>query len=398
MVEHKENYFLLMFENVNDFELISGCVEFHFDKNEIQITEDKILDSYGNGWVQSREIENSEYFDYTNKYKWEFYDMLPGEQRFIYIPAECLRDVFSVINTRGILKIDNCNGFVPEDSKLDGTNEEIYDSKMFTLKSIVSNYPHDPNFMVTDPQCLEQEWGAQKVKYKIYFQNDGVDPVEDVLIDLYTSGDINYDNVRLSSSSHNCNLSWEEEAFYISFPDIFLKGMGAEPEPNTYEETIGWVELEICFNLISSINDQLDCINSFGQIIFDDQPPLPISNSLCTSTFCQGNVDIIGADCPQSEIYQQFSGSGLKTVKINEVSKEIDFQIIPNFSKSKITIEGINDYSNLNCLIVNSIGGLVDEINLLKINEINISNLQKGIYYIKVFNNTNSQIKKFVKI
>ena len=58
-----------MFENRISQDPISGCIEFHYNMNEIKVLENDILDAYGNSWVLNRESDLSEYEGFTNKIK-----------------------------------------------------------------------------------------------------------------------------------------------------------------------------------------------------------------------------------------------------------------------------------------------------------------------------------------
>ena len=398
LVSQEENFFILMFENSISTDTISGCVEFHFNKTDLEIEDEDILDNYGNDWVENRTLIPSEYNNYEYKYKWEFNRLAPGEQRFVYIPARCLLTIFEIVNTRGVLKIDDCDVTIPEDAKTDGSSDDVNDSKIYSLESVVSSVPHDPNYMITDPTCLDPQWGAQSVIYKIQFQNDGIDPVQDVFIEIMTNGDFNYDNVTLTNSSDICEMIWEENSLHITFPNIYLAGMKQQPEPNSLEETIGWVELEVCYNITTYTIEQVRCVNAEGRIVFDNQPPIPISNSLCTSVDCAPNVEIIGADCPHSDIHQSSPIVGSKALTTIHDIEGLEFDIIKNISNDFLTLNGLDDNLNSKCAITNATGEIVQNLFLENSNVIDISSFPKGIYYITIYNDYRIQTKRFVKI
>lgn len=397
MVEAKENYFLLMFENpVDNNANISGCVEFHYSKYDMDITDADILDDYGNGWVDGFSDDPSEYIGYTTKFSWTFSNLMPGEQRFVYIPAKCLQDVFSKIATRGVMKIDNCDEIIPENGKTDGSNEEIVDGKIYTLESIVSNFPHDPNCIITDPTCLGFYGGAQTIKYKVFFQNDGQDPVEDVLIQIRRSGDLTYKSIRLADASNTCHIAWEEDEFIVVFNDIFLIGMGQEdPEPSSIAETIGWVELEICFGYEDITDTSLKCMDTEGEIKFDELPPLPISNTICQYESCVVDITTLDDFCPDDDYYQLFENSiGDKITSTNSLELDEEFKIVPNIASDYINIEGFENNKYIDVIINSSISGLSKKFTLHSSERIDINDLPKGVYFLRVNNIT----KPFVKL
>lgn len=393
MVEDKENYFLLMFENSIGDESISGCVEFHYTKYDISIEIEDILDDYGNDWVENINVEASEYNGYTTKVVWEFNNLTPGEQRVVYIPAKCLQDVFSRIDTRGVFKVDDCDAIIPENSKLDGSNEEIFDAKIYTLESIVSNFPNDPNCVVTNPKCIAVAPGAQTINYKIYFQNDGIHPVENVWIDLRSFGELNFDNIRIKNASAPCELSWSSNEFNIVFFDIYLPGMAQNPQPVSYDETVGWVELELCFHFTEVQLQITECFNTDGKITFDEQPPLPISNVICKDVSCIIDESTIDIACPESLYFQQFNDSE-KVILANKEFANKDFEIVPNVSSTEIRIKGFNVEENLNVSILSVTSGLIKEIEINGSSIIDVKDIPNGVYYIRIGNKT----KQFVKI
>lgn len=394
MVEGGMNYFLLMFENTFSSESVSGCVEFHFDNSDMAIIDDEILDEYNN-WVENRVIDSSQYEGFTHMYKWEFNNLLPDEQRFVYLPVKCYKEVFSIVNTRGVMKIDSCDYIIPENSKLDGSNEEIIDGNLYTLESIVSNFPHDPNYIVTDPECIEPNLGSQAINYKVVFQNDGKDPVQNVIIDIETYGEISIDNARITNSSSFCELDWGQELIYITLPDIFLPGMGSIPEPESYEKTIGWVEIELCFDLRDFTPNVVHCINSEGNIFFDNQPPIAVLDTLCTSNTCN-NYELSEAGCHSVEFNVGGSGSGSKIVGDYDLVN--DFKIIPSVLDSYINIIGFEQGEQISGTIINASLAQVKNVVLNENRIIDVSNLPAGMYFLRLSNHKHSQTKRFVKI
>ena len=399
LLEQKQSIYLLMFENTVGNEFLSGCVEFHFNKSDINISDDEILDDYGNNWVSNRLLMNSEYDEYTHKYRWDFIDLEFGEQRYVYIPAICQKNVLDIVKTRGVIKFDDCEIIIEENSKTDGSNSDIYNSNLYTLESVVSSYPHDPNCIVTSPDCLYYDHGNQTVQYKIYFQNDGEDPVQNVYIDIESLGEVNYSSITLTNSSHYCEMIWYSDGLHIIFPDILLPGIKQYPQPSSIDETIGWVELDFCFELENNIYNQGECISTIGRVTFDEQLPLPISNNLCYSTDCIQYDDVSVANCPNPEQNQNSDQFNLKHISsdsdINFMLKNVE--LIPNYSSDIINVIGMPNNVQAHATLVDMSAKEVKQLNISIERSIDISNLHDGVYLLKM--NVNGQIltRKFVK-
>lgn len=103
LVQGMDNFFVLSFENKEE-NPISGCVEFYYNKTDLDIDESKILDDYDNGWVSDRD-NISLNGPYTNKFVWNYDNLESGEQRHIYIDANCIPEAFSKVETRAVLNV-----------------------------------------------------------------------------------------------------------------------------------------------------------------------------------------------------------------------------------------------------------------------------------------------------
>lgn len=398
LVEGRNNFYMLMFENSQYDEAIGGCVEFHFNSAEIDINEAEVLDKYGNDWVSTKIIGSSDYPEFTDKFTWFFSDLDIGEQRFIYIPGKCLLETMSKIDTRGVMKVTTCGETIPYSSKTDGSNEDIFDSQIYTLESIVSTNPHDPNYIDTDPECLATSDGSQTIEYTVVFQNEGLTPVVNVDIDIDLDG--YYTSITLLSASHDCSLEWDNvnNNIFINFPFINLPGMGQVNNPPLYEETIGWVKLALCYEYVTPD----DCTISDGEIIFDDEAPIPISHELCYGHDCDSDISSI--ECPYGDYLQNiqyFDSPNNKLISSIGKTDSYKFSLVPNPVIDFINIETTEFNEVLNIKVFDGTNRLLKELDLLQIsknNIINVEDLKSGTYYMVINNGLLTETIRFIKI
>jgi hypothetical protein len=93
--------------------------------------------------------------------------------------------------------------------------------------------------------------------------------------------------------------------------------------------------------------------------------------------------------------YKQTIFTGLKE---NEI-EQLDIKIFPNPSKNKLSFTGGNfPHSKFNLTICNSFGQvLLSKTDFIYQDDIDISFLQNGIYFLKIQNDTGQNICKFLK-
>ena len=78
---------------------------------------------------------------------------------------------------------------------------------------------------------------------------------------------------------------------------------------------------------------------------------------------------------------------------VNEIAAQ-NVKVYPNPASSVINIEGIDNYNNLDVKIVNVQGQVVKEVsNTL---EINVSDINTGVYFIKIDLDGQQSIQKIV--
>ncbi len=277
LVSSKDNYFILMFENTQSSSPISGCVEWHYNATELTIQGDEILDNYGNNWVSNRQTQVSDYLNqgFTHKLVWDFDSLEADEQRFIYIPAICTKNTMERVVTRGVMKDSTCQ-FIPYNPNNDGNDDTITNAPYYTLSNLVKGYPHDPNCIVPKPGALTVLDEEQTVIKRIYFQNDGTDTATNVTLTFSVYSPVF--NLSYFNSSDFCTVTKQgnTQNWIIYFPNIDLPGTG-QPSPPLYENTIGWVDLEVCYKLSDFI---VDFSNSQVGIEFDSEAPVYAYNTM----------------------------------------------------------------------------------------------------------------------
>jgi len=401
LVNSQDNYFLLMFENTKYDEPISGCVEFHFNENQSFITGADILDDYNNNWVGPETLSSSEYEGYTHKFSWSFHNLIPNEQRFIYIPATCKESQMGTVFTRGVLKLDDCDRIIAEDRDNDGSNNGIFDSPIYTLRSVVSANPHDPNIMSSNPTCWTSSVAlSQTIRYKLQFQNKGFGPAKDVFTNFRSN--VPFGSVVLVEYSDGCILNWDPSGINVGFYGIDLNGLNEDDPVPDYDETIGWIEIDVCYNVSNIENLNIDCIELEAEVIFGDKQPILAYNNVCKKDHCESNYndnDETGTCIPAP--YTQGGNFELSKLSTDVVEvKELNFSLFPNPANHFIKIES-NSFEEDSKI---SISNILGEVQIFKErlnqgeNIIDISKLESGVYYIQFMISGKIQSKSFIKI
>ncbi len=414
-----QNYFVILFKNLDKTNSISGCVEFHYQsQNSDIVASDDILDSYNN-WVHSRTHSTSPYTQegMSHMYKWHFDDLEPMEERYIYVRATCLEQMNNFVKTAAVLHVSNndCTTVVPwnendkQNGQGNGNSNSIGTDPIYVLNSQVMAYAHDPNCMIS--YCTERFFQYDDgpiIDYRIYFQNDGENYANYVRID--TKPNTPMKNVRLLDASHSCSLNWSANQIRVEYQNINL--------PSTQmhypvEQTIGWVDVRVCYKYV------VDCFDQIGGIVFDQQEPIAIRNQVCTglSEPCNvyGHLESptifqYGVDCQTSLMTQNlfievnpFEGSNkdIATPR-SHIGTDDEIRIFPNPASERLTLRFPKTMidSSLKTGIYDMQGSLIKEFDFNQgTNEIglDISFLPQGAYFVKVQNYLTRAVKTFIK-
>lgn len=402
LVNDSENYFVLTFENSSSAIPIEGCLEFHYNSEELTINATEILDDYGNDWVDYIMEDDSDYasLGYDKKFIWHFEELEHDEQRMVYIPALCLSPVFANVNVMAIQKILDCESTFPYSEHMDGSQPGVSNSPYYTLSSTVANFPHDPNCIVADPDYLRLDYAFQTIRYRFYFQNEGVDPVEDVTINWRI--DVPVGSIELVQASHPCALSvLNSQECTILFNDIFLPGTNQDnPPPPSYESTIGWVDIDVCFVSDRLRQQGLECAFSEIEILFDLQPPVYADNEICHDP--TQPPQMTGSRCVQIPGTQEWVGSQTRS-KENDSPIETA-SIYPNPANDIVTFDMDVLFDEVECQIqiLNVRGEEVMHLNNLALSnekgEILVDHLRPGMYFVKIESGQVSKTLSFIKL
>jgi len=292
----------------------------------------------------------------------------------------------------GIVHINGCRG------------DKDKTTQKHKLSSIVSNFPHDPNLIVPLCKDLNRSKDINAIPYRIYFQNDGKDPAKNIRVTFRT--DLNYTNIRLLDSSFQpVQMTWNRfnpgsqsdpnALFY--FYNIYLPGMGQIPPPLTVDETIGWVDFLVCYDITKL--PEKGCIHSEIDIYFDNEEPVYADTELCERQLAHQNNDDIcyTIECPIKRLpFQQDLSKILARNRESNHSVVSELKVYPNPATNSITIEGLDQLDNTTLTVVDIHNRVMKSGRLNK--QVDISNLPPGVYNIILQSDSTIKVKQFVKL
>jgi hypothetical protein len=87
-------------------------------------------------------------------------------------------------------------------------------------------------------------------------------------------------------------------------------------------------------------------------------------------------------------------------VNTNSIEKQLNFKIFPNPTTDLLTIDfqDFNINQSVKIHIINSIGQIQKTVFINEnLSQIDVSNLPKGIYFLKIIGNENIQVGEFLK-
>jgi len=359
-----ENFFLLIFQNT-DTVLQSGCIEFYYNYEQLDLNAPKILDY---NWVSKWEIMSVGGLDkYNHKLTWEFNNLDTGEQRVVYIPMTSLVEEGTKLHL-GSKYISNCGG-----GGIIQDNSDIY----------TKGSPHDPNIKIADKECIKSNYShPQKITYNIHFQNEGDAPADTVVI--RDTLDLNFLDInRLKIVDSEYDYTYKKingNILEITFPGIKLPGLKQKtPKTYTYHDTESYVIFEIC--TLEDLDPNV-ILNRAG-IYFDTQPVVLTPYS---------EISIKEAEC--SDMVEKCD-STVNTIE----TIGLDVIFSPNPVSHSLFVGGMTD-QEVSLNIYNNRGELVfskSEVTK-RDNIIDTSNLMSGMYFVQIKNKRINITKKVVKL
>lgn len=287
----------------------------------------------------------------TNTLNWNFTNLNPFETREIDL----------VFNINSPMETPAVNGgdFLVYTATIVVSTDETPNDNTFTLNQTVVN-SYDPN----DKTCLEgntitPEMVGQYVHYVIRFENTGTFAAENVVIaDVIDTSKFEISSLVPQSSSHDFFTRINGNKVEFIFENINL--------PFDDENNDGYVAFKI------KTKSNLVLGNTFtnkANIYFDYNFPI-ITNTTSTTVTALSNQDF---------------------------DFEMNFTLYPNPAKEVLNIKAKTEMDVKSISIYNTIGQIIMTTIHAENGEINVSNLQSGSYFIKVFTDKGSSTAKFIK-
>lgn len=287
----------------------------------------------------------------TNSLNWSFTALHPFETKEI--------DLIFNINFPMEMPAVNGGDILVYTATIVGATDETPNDNTFTLNQTVVN-SYDPN----DKTCLEGKtispnMVGEYVHYIIRFENTGTFAAENVVIaDVIDTTKFELNTLIPQSSSHDFFTRINGNKVEFIFENINL--------PFNDENNDGYVAFKI------KTKPNLVVGNTFtnkANIYFDYNFPI-ITNTTSTTVTALSNQDF---------------------------DFETNFTLYPNPAKDVLNIKVKNEIEVKSVSIYNTLGQIIMTTIHFENGEINISNLQSGSYFIKVFTGKGSSTSKFIK-
>lgn len=364
-----QNYFgMILLEFQNDFSSLpsSGCLSLEYDPAILSVT----VNPCPMGWATL--IEHS-----SGMITWTYSNLLPDEQRVLYLPA---------------------NSLLPKNSnfKLTATIADKCSSpRTTTTRHTTQALPHDPNNkLVINTDNLAETWNdqipesivPQEVVYRINFHNDGQNYAQNVEILDIIHPDADPGSIQFLSSSHPCTFITDWHLLTINFDDVYLPGAGQnDPQPYPFHQTVGYFEYSIC---IPERINTLECHDTEAKIFFDAIGPVIAENTICAfdtqihEHFCNpGNSD-------------NFDLLSATDDKSNTLPK---IKMYPMPANEFLRIEGLDREVILN--VYNNAGSrqLLEITKFPNHQVLNVESLNQGFYILEIHSGNSTLYEKFIK-
>ena len=287
----------------------------------------------------------------TNSLNWNFTALNSFETREI--------DLLFNINSPMEIPALNGGDILVYTATIVGATDETPNDNTFTLNQTVVN-SYDPN----DKTCLEgntisPNMVGEYVHYVIRFENTGTFAAENVVIaDIIDATKFEINTLIPQSSSHDFFARINGNKVEFIFENINL--------PFDDENNDGYVAFKI------KTKSNLVVGNTFtnkANIYFDYNFPI-ITNTTSTTVTALSNQDF---------------------------DFETNFTLYPNPAKDVLNIKVKNKIDVKSVSIYNTLGQIIMTTIHTENGEINVSNLQSGNYFIKVFTDKGSLTAKFIK-
>lgn len=355
-------YYVLLFKNTTS-NVMNGCLNFYYKDEEILINTNGILEQ--TGWVSNREFLTQNNGIYNRRFRWSFSNLNPNEQRVVYIPFKSKLPHLNNLNVSSSMST-NCN-YVP--------------SSLPNQSFKVSAYPHDPNLKSVSGCIDVLDERSQKLGFTIDFQNIGTGPANVVVIEDQLHEDLDINTVSISTAQYPFTYeTFPNNKLIITFTNINLQGI--QQEGVNIDET----KSSVSFNICSQTNP--GCFTNTATITFDNQPSITTNSvyvcdyrGLCTPEICP----------PSSE------GFGRLVIE-NNLNDIVEFEAFPNPVNDVLNIRFSSETSQIH--LINIAGQIVENYDIdmhIREKSIDMSNLNSGIYFLRVIGQNFNKTVKLIK-
>ncbi len=244
------------------------------------------------------------------------------------------------------------------------------------------------------------------------FGSDLIDRGYDFFLDTITSGSLSNISYKLdgTAGSRVLKIEWNNAGFFSDIYDDFVSTDFVNFQLWLYE---GSNDIEIHFGPSSITNPELSFdslsgtyIGLFSSLNFDDygetasgiallgNPSSPTATNVSTAFSLNDYMN--GA--PSNGTIYKFS-TGVNVGLLSHSTRSKDFSIYPNPSKDFIRISSnkINALDIQSVAIIDIKGQLIKQVNSLTDNKIDISDLNTGVYTVRITSNSEIINKKLIK-
>ncbi|MBN2777473.1 MAG: T9SS type A sorting domain-containing protein [Bacteroidales bacterium] len=311
-----------------------GTISFAYDPLLTLIETDPVFESHNN-----------------NQILWEYDALSPFENRTIYMRFQ----VPSVDYLDDTL-VSSCS-ITPIISDV------VFNNNLDTINQIITA-SYDPNDKSVTPRGIGEEGFVlhnTELNYTIRFQNTGTDTAFNIVIIDTLDTNLKIETFKFNGASHPCNIkinttSDGRKVISFAFNNILL------PHDNINESASNGF-LKYAISPKESLPDNTQILNT-AFIYFDFNPP--ITTNTVVNTFISNLTDI------------------------DKLSKNLT--VFPNPTNGKIYIKG----DNVTSISVHNLDGRVIK-STQSIEEVDLTNLKNGIYFVTIFTKDNKSTVKVIK-
>lgn len=366
-----KNFILIKFENTTNA-VSNGCVEFHYATNEMTVWPSETLNY--NAWAdQIDAAPGLVTYTYSN--------LLPGEQRVLYLPVRSQRDPGFEL-TYSVCMKENCSGA--------GICRET--------RSVVHETPHDPNEIkitntsfLSNSENLNSKYGTpiQYLDYYYQFFNDGNAPAINVDVDIFFDMAVDLSTIEIIDAKYDdvyFNLSGQGDVTFY-FDDIYLPGINQSSDPGM-EDCTSWVKFRIC--LVEQIYSESQCLGTLMDIYFDNLEPVSTNHIICALSDGAYTKNPCNSEITENHIQID--------TELNQNAIAPEIQLFPNPAQNEISFL-FNDLENSRITIFSATGKQVFSTILDNQGsyELDLTEFKEGLYFAKFNTQGQTVTKRFIK-